>query len=118
MATPKARHFTLYKVAERFGWGWGLTSEIGKAHAYELTHKGELYKTSASSVARMLFGADKLASAFGITPKGLDVLIKYFFDKEKSPSDPVHKLLTRFFDMAFSPKGAEFLMRIKSRTRK
>lgn len=87
-------------MANIYGWGWALTSQIGKAKAYELNQHGEFTRTAAVHVLSALHGADRLASAFSISPKGFEVLLKFYFDRE-----PVKRMLITLFDNIFA-KGS------------
>ncbi len=72
-----ARHEALDAVlgySNQSGWGYMLTSELDKAHAYQCYHNQELANMPSTNVDHkfigLLRGADKLASAFGVTLKG------------------------------------------------
>lgn len=72
-----ARHAALDAVlgySRKDGWGYLLTSELDKGHAYQCYHAQELANMGSTSVDSrfigLLRGADKLASAFGVTLKG------------------------------------------------
>ena len=67
----KARHSALKYVLKNYKWGYALTSEMIKAHAYQCWNNSELAKVEAKSVREFLTGADNLASAFGVTLKGI-----------------------------------------------
>lgn len=74
----RARHKALDAVlgySNQHGWGYMLTSELDKAHAYQCYHNQELAKIPSTYVDSRFIGsirgADKLASAFGVTLKGV-----------------------------------------------
>lgn len=91
-----ARHSALIDVAvdaPMDGWGFRLTSDLDKAHAYQCYHAQELSNMGSTSVdsnfiAGRLQGADKLASAFGITLKGF-VTLMYLYPEYSEPMLPV-----------------------------
>jgi len=74
-----ARHYKLHDFIHQYKiGGYGLTSDIGKTDAYDLYHNDYLGKFTASSVLFNLRGAEKNASAFGLSTKGLLEFWKMF----------------------------------------
>ena len=75
-----ARYRTLLRIVQSYEWGWALTSWLDKGHAYQLDQHGEVTRETATSVRSGLYGAEKLASAFGVSLKGFLVLLELYPD--------------------------------------